>query len=95
MTWKGVRHIFSFNFKPEDSADGRCLGDGRSDVQPCSPVLTSGFTDGLLNLRASVSLLEVLSVENIIHVATFFFFLNEDMLGFLSLQDLEIQLGLA
>lgn len=26
VIWKGVRHIFSFNFKPEDSADGEVPG---------------------------------------------------------------------
>lgn len=48
--------------------------------------------DGLLKLWASFSLLDIMSIENAINGVTFF---NEDMLGFLNLQDLDIPLGLA
>lgn len=36
----------------------------------CSPVSMSGLTDGLLKFGASFSLLEILSIENIIRVVT-------------------------
>lgn len=26
VTWKGIRHIFSFSFKPENSVDGEVPG---------------------------------------------------------------------
>lgn len=54
----------------------RCLADGRPDLQTCTPILTSRFTVGLgwyPQVWASFSLLEIMSIENRIHVMTFFF----------------------